>query len=409
MPTFNYTAKEGPQKQVQGVIEAQNLDQAIQKIVSLGLTPVEVDLPQETNSSVGKIPVKASFSFFKKIRPKDIMAFTRQMCDLVEASVPILRALKVVADQTENQIFREIVVEMHKTVSDGGSLSDALAQKKDLFSDLYISMVKTGEVSGQLEKVLLRLASYLEKEQETKAKVQSSLAYPTLIMVVGILTVFVLLTFVIPRLSVMFDDLDQSLPLPTIILTSVSNIFAQYWWLMVAVIGMIGVYFNRWRATDIGGYRFDMFLLELPLVGDFIKKNEVGRFARTLATLVESGISITVALEAVWETVENRVLRLQLKRVAEDVSNGVGLGKAMETSSFFPHMAINMISVAEETGRLEKGLYKIADTYERQTDESVKTLISLLGPLVLVAIVTVVGFVVIAMLLPIFQMNTLIQ
>ena len=413
MPTFFYTAKKGPSEVVNGVIEADDTNAAVSKVMQLGLTPLDVIIGEESTSVSSTTSAqhisKSVFSFFKRVRLSDIVMFTRQMSDMTEAAVPLLRSLQIAASQTKHPKLKIIIQRMYERVRDGGSFSSALAMHEELFSQLYVNMVKTGEVSGQLEHVLNRLADYLEKEQETQSKIRSSLAYPFLILVVGVLTVFVLLSFVIPRLSVMFEDLGQTLPLPTIILMSVSGFFAQFWWLILAACAVGGVYVRQWISTERGRIKFDTFKLKLPVFGEFLKVAEVGRFARTLGTLVESGVTITTALNSVWPTIENSVLREEIKNVAYEVANGSSLKASLQQCSFFPEVAVNMISVGEETGRLDRGLHKIADSFERQADQSVKTFISLLGPIVLVVIVAIVGFVVIAMLLPIFQMNLIIE
>ena len=408
---FSYKAKQGPSKIIDGIVDADNPDSAIKKIIEQGFTPIDVSEYRHNTKTTAKKSKTSSplFSFKQRIKSDDLVGFTRQINDLVDASVPMLRSLQIVLNQTTNTVLREIVENLYKIVQDGGAFSDALAQYPRVFSPLYISMVRTGEVGGNLEKVLNRLADHLEKEQETKSKIQASLAYPAFILVVGILSIFVMLTFVIPQLTVMFEDLDQALPWPTIFLINVSAIFSRFWWAMIAVVVAVVFYLKRWLATDQGRRKMDAFQLKMPLLGEFIQVVEVGGFARTLGTLIESGVNITVALKAVCTTINNSVLKDELEVVSDEVTNGSSLKNALKKSSFFPEMTINMIAVGEETGRLDKGLFKISDTFERRSDQTVKTIISLLGPIVLVFIVTLVGFVVVAMMLPIFQMNLLIQ
>ena len=408
MPKFDYKAKEGPTKIVGGVIEADTADNAVGKIIRLGLTPIEVHQAVQGESPVSKT-TKPLLRLFKRVSLADLVQMTRQMSDLIEAAVPVLRSLQIVLNQTPNPNLKDIVNQMYNYVKDGGSFSDALAQYPDVFPSLYVNMVKTGEISGQLEVVLNRLAAYLEKEQETRGKVVSSLAYPALILIVGILTMFVLLTFVIPRLSVMFDDLGQELPFITVVLMNVSGFFASYWWLILAVIAVAGLYFKNFLNTSNGRRWFDQVKLKIPLLGQFLKIVEIGRFARTLGALLASGVTITTALKSVAETIQNTVLREEVRKISEEVNSGASLRKALKQCSFFPEVAVNMISVGEEIGHLEQGLLKVAETYERQSEQTVKTIVSLLGPLVLVFIVGIVGFVVIAMLLPIFKMNLIIK
>jgi len=411
MPEFQYKAKDGPQKLVDGVIEARNHDQAISKILELGLAPIDVNQKSgdDSGSQTKKEGRSSKVRFSKKIKRNDIVLFTQQMGDLLEASVPLLRSLQIVSRQTQNSQLKEVIEKMIVSVRDGGSFSDGLAQYPKIFSSLYCHMAKTGELGGNLDRVLLRLGDYLEKENETIGKIRSSLAYPALIVVVGILTIFVLLTFVIPRVSVMFDDLDQALPLPTIILMGVSGFFARYWWLFLVFITGASFGFRRWLSTGTGRKKFDRWKLKMPILGRYVETVEIGRLTRTLATLLEGGITITMALNSVWATINNVILRDEIKQIAQKVSNGSSLRAALGQSLYFPELAVNMIAMGEETGQLDKGLYKVADTFEKQADQLSKTMVSLLGPCVLIIIVTIVGFVVISMLLPIFQMNLIIQ
>ncbi|OGX55913.1 MAG: hypothetical protein A2306_09060 [Omnitrophica WOR_2 bacterium RIFOXYB2_FULL_38_16] len=412
MQRFEYRAKEGPTKIKEGIIESQSIDTAIQKIMRLGIVPLDVSPVTIDPVKAGKSKQRASlsgFSFRKKVRLNEVVVFTRQISDLVDASISLLRSLKIVSEQTKNLEFKDVILTMHSIVKDGGSFSEALAQNKGIFSSLYVSMVRTGEGSGKLSVALQRLAVYLEKEQENRGKIKASLAYPSLIIIVGLITIFVLLSFVIPRLSIMFDDLNQALPLPTLLLVNISNVFGKIWWLMLGMLGLVIVLFKKWITSDPGRLCFDSFILRTPFLSGFIITVEVERFARTLATQVETGVPITVAIDSVVTVVSNLHLRNILKSVSAEVANGDSLVAALSRTEYFPDMAVNIISVGEETGRIEKGLYKVADTCSMQVDQITKTLISMLGPLVLIFIVTLVGFVVIAMLLPIFQMNLLIE
>ena len=431
MTKFFYKAKNGPTQIVDGFIEAQTKSGAIREIVAMGLTPLDVVLApskaelytEQAALSAKPAPARAqgkpayaalkNFRSFlpasRSVSPQDIVFFTRQLCDLVEASVPLLRVLQIVAHQTHQPYFKNVVEQMYLFVQNGGSLSGALAQYPAVFPAYYVNMVKVGEVGGQLDKVLQRLTDHLEKEYETRGKIRSSLAYPAFVLGVGVLTVFVLLTFIIPRLSVMFEDLDQALPLPTLILMHLSGFFARYWWLLIGIFVIIKVYWDQWTRSLQGRFWLDGFLLKIPLLGEFVKTAEIGRFTRTLGTLLESGVPLTTALNAIHPTIDNLIMREEIKKVSRAVTEGQALKSALGQCRFFPEMMIDMVGVGEESGRLEKGLYKIAETLERQTDQTVKIMMSLLGPIVLVVIVSLVGFAVIAMLLPIFRMNLLIQ
>ena len=426
MPPFIYKAKSGPHKIVDGLIEAPTQSAAVRQVIAMGLTPLEVaQAPLKTESDTGQaaaqthrarpsvIPAVGKFRLplppARMVSGKEVVFFTRQMSDLIEAAVPILRSLQIVANQTRHPYFKNLIEQMYISVQNGGSLSAALGQYPSVFPDFYVNMVKTGEVGGHLEKVFKRLSDYLEKESETRGKINSSLAYPLFVLGVGVLTIFVLLTFVIPRLSVMFEDLDQALPLPTVILVNLSGFFARYWWLLLGVFVIIKIYGGQWLRSPQGRLWLDSFKLRIPFWGEFIKTVEIGRFARTLGTLLESGVPLTTALGTIYPTIDNVVMREEIQKVSKGVTDGLALKSALGQCVFFPEMAVSMVSIGEESGHLEKGLYKIAETLERQADETVKVMTSLLGPAVLVVIVSIVGFAVIAMLLPIFRMNLLIQ
>ncbi|MFH1360481.1 MAG: type II secretion system F family protein [Candidatus Omnitrophota bacterium] len=409
MPRFFYKAKKGPGETINGSLDAENLDGAISQIIRLGLAPLDVSThpPKE-----GRIPKKAKNPyplFYRRIKSTDRTMFTRQLFDLVEGGVPLLRALNVVVAQTLNPVFKGIIERIRSFVRDGGSLADALAQYPQVFSRLYVNMIHSGEISGNLDVVLGRLVEFADKDEETRAKVRSSLIYPALMLIVGTATIFVLLTFVIPRLTVMFDDLSQALPLPTIILITLSQFLERFWWLVLFVALLIAWYFRKLTQSAEGKLWLDQWKLKIPFLGKFIQDVEIGRFARTLGTLLQSGVTIVTALDAVWALLDNEVIRKEIRKVSEEVAGGASLSLALRKCPHFPDASRSVIAVGEESGHLEHALQKLADAYERQSDRSVKTVTSLLEPLLIVAIGAVVGFIVIAMLLPIFKMNLIIR
>jgi general secretion pathway protein F len=413
MPQFRYKAKQGPRQVINGVIEADNLDSAVALVIKLGYAPLDV-VPAAKEASPAASDRHRPAAVLprpggRRVGRNEVAGFTRQMSDLVEAAVPVLRSLQIIARQTASPRFKPVIEEMAGTVRDGGALSEAMEKYLRVFPPLYVNLVRTGEASGQLETVLARLADYLEKEQDNIGKIRNSLMYPLLVLGVGILTVFILLSFVVPRLSIIFEDLGQNLPWPTVALLSVSGVFARFWWLILTGGGILGYYGFRWLMTGPGRYFLDRQLLRLPVLGRFIRDVEVSRFSLTLATLVESGVVITGALNSVWLTVGNVVLREGLREASDSVANGMSVRQALEQSRFFPDMAVNMIAVGEETGKLDRSLYKIAETCGRQADEQMKGMLALLGPVALIFVVIFVGFIVMALLLPVFQMNLLAQ
>ncbi len=411
MPRFIYKAKKSPTETIDGEIEAETLDRAAEEVIKSGLIPIDVAAKR-----IEKIPAshdqeqKLAPAFFSiKVKLSDISFFTRQLCDLVDAGVPILRALQVTANQTKNPQLKEIIGEMGVFVQDGGTLSQAMAQYPNVFSQLYVNLVKSGEISGNLDIVLTRLAEFIDKDLEVRSKVKSSLVYPALILIVGFLTIFVLLTFVVPRLTVMFDDLTESLPLPTVILIAVSNFFAKFWWLIIGAGVLSAWYLQRFLQAPEGKLWFDRLKLKIPVVGNFIREAEIGRFARTLSTLLKSGVVIVSALESVWAVLDNEVLKEEVRAAAESVAGGDSLTIALQRSEYFLADALNMIAIGEESGRLEQALSKLADSYERQCDRSIKIVTSLLEPVMIVVIGGVVFFIVMAVILPILKMNQVVR
>lgn len=410
MPKFIYKAKRGPGELIQGTIDADNLDNAIDKVMRLGLSPLDVssDTPS-SQQPASREEKKFALSFSNRITFNQLGNFTRQLGDLIDAGIPMLRALRITEQQTGNPNLKQIIEQIYGFVQDGGTLSEALAQHPKVFSRFYINMVKTGEMAGNLDKILNRLSEFIDKDLETRSKVQSSMAYPVFMLLVGIGTIFVILTFVIPRLTLIFEDLTESLPLPTIVLMAVSHFFAKFWWLILAVAGLGLGYLRNYVSSPVGKEKLDAFKLKLPLLGHFIKDVEIGRFARTLATLLDSGVVIVSALESVWAVLDNEVLKKEIKQAAGEVASGSSLSLALRQCPHFPEIAVNMIAVGEESGHLETSLYKLAGAYERQSDRTVKTMTSLLEPMLILGIGLIVGFMFVAILLPIFRINLLIK
>jgi general secretion pathway protein F len=417
MPTFIYKAKQGPQTLIDGSLEASNRDHAVSKILQMGLTPLDVNQSDAKTFSTGEKPLpKEQFlqenflsSLKTRVSKRDIVWFTRQMSDMTGASVPLLRSLEIIQRQTIPPQFKKILEGVHAAVRDGGSFSDGLAKYPQAFARFYTSMVRTGEVSGELDQVLSRLADHLEKEQEMYSRIQASLAYPVFILGVGALTVFVLMTFVIPRLLVIYEDMDQVLPFSTQILIATSAVFVKFWWLMI-IVAVLGFWQGgRWFKTAQGRLWKDTLFLRIPFLKDFIRNIEVGRFSRSLATLLATGVPIYMGLKTVEATIGNVILRQEISELGTRISDGSSLRIALKNTQFFPEAAVSMISVGEETGRLDQSLFKVADIFERQADQASRMMISVLGPLMLVFIVMVVGFVVVALMLPILQMNLIVE
>ncbi|MBL7156755.1 MAG: type II secretion system F family protein [Candidatus Omnitrophica bacterium] len=404
MPKFIYKAKKSPSDVVEGTIVADNKGSAIQKISNMGYYLLSIDEYIKSRKALEK---KSGF-FRERASLKDITNFTRQLSDLLEGGLTIVKALDILHDQTENRRLKDVVADVRDFCIDGNSLSTALARHPKIFSNLFVSMVRSGETGGALENILKRLSDFNEKQLEIQTKIRSALAYPILMSAVGGITIVVLLTFVIPKMITMFGDLGQNLPIPTLVLIGISNTIKRYWWLILFFIILASFIFMRLYKTRDGRLAIDNFKMNMPLFGNLIKKVEIARFTRTLATLLNNGVPILQSLDVVLDTVNNAVVKKEVNKVSTHVRGGANLAFGFSKSSIIPPFVVNMIAVGEESGRVEKSLFKIAESYERETDAAVKVMMSLLEPVLILVLGLVVGFIVISMLLPIFEINFLV-
>ncbi|MBL7068658.1 MAG: type II secretion system F family protein [Candidatus Omnitrophica bacterium] len=399
MPLYEYKAKKSPTEIVEGTIEANSETSALAKLSRLGYYPISI-----AKEGVGG-KRSSSLYLFKRVRLHDLSVFTRQLSDLLDSGLTLLNALNIIYQQTENKTFQSIIGDIRDQVRDGRPFSEALKRYPDTFSSLFISMARSGETGGMLESILERLANFSEAEERVKTKIKSALAYPAVMASVGLITIIVLITFVIPKIVGMFEDLGQTLPLPTAVLVNISGLFIGYWYIILGFVALIVFILTRITKTEEGRVTIDRIKLGLPVTGNLIKKSEVASFSRTLGTLLENGVPILESLETVSNTMQNAVLKKEIVKAYQEVRDGKSLSKSLLTKRHFPIFATNMIAVGEEGGSLEKSLFKVADSYEREADNVIKIMTSLLEPLLILTMGLIVGFIVVSMLLPIFQIN----
>lgn len=403
MPKFAYKAKKGPAAIEEGTLVADNKTSAIQKLSNQGYYLLSIAETTQSESAPGER--KALFQ--KRIRLKDITNFTRQLSDLLESGLTIVKALDILHNQTESRRLKDIIHDVRDSCVDGQPLSNALARHPRVFPNLFVSMVRSGETSGALENILKRLAEFSDKQLDVQTKIRSALAYPVLMAIVGGITVVVLLTFVIPKMVGMFGDMGQNLPVPTLILIGISGAVKKYWWLAASALFVLYFFISRIYKTKEGRLSIDKFKLGMPLFGPLIKRIEIARFARTLATLLANGVPILESLYVVSSTVNNAVIKEEIRRAADYVRDGSNLAGAFSKSASIPPLVVNMIAVGEEGGKVERSLAKVAEGYDRESDAAIKVMMSLLEPALILALGVVVGFIVISMLLPIFEINFL--
>jgi len=407
MPQFAYKAKKDDGSVVTGTLQGESERSALDSLGRMGLFPIQIESREEDKATVRAAASPRQVA--RRVKAADIALFTRQLADLLRAGVPLNRALNTLATQTTNLTLAETVREIDKQVSSGATLSEALGRFPRIFSGLYTSMVRAGEAGGFLEDVLHRLALFIEKDQELRSRISSAMAYPILLIVIGTFAIAFLMVFFIPRFSEIFKKMGDGLPLPTQIVMGVSYFMRDYW--MFVFMGLVALLFGwtRLMAVAAGRRIFDRLKIRIPLFGDIVKKNAVSRFARTLGTLLKSGVAILGALEISKAAMANAVLMEDIDEASAGVKQGKGLAEILRQSRYFPAMVIDMIAVGEESGNLDEVLVNVADSYDVQVERAVRVFVALFEPALLLVMATLVGFIVIAMLLPVFTLSTMVK
>ncbi|HEU4829310.1 MAG TPA: type II secretion system F family protein, partial [Gemmatimonadales bacterium] len=399
MPMYEYTARNSSGQIQKGQLEAQSTDE-----VNAHLRKNRMMLV-----SVRQAPKAISFGGPGRIKTRDIVIFTRQFATMINAGLPLVQSLTILAQQTENKALKDVTKAVVYDVESGNTLADAFAKHPKAFTDLYVNMVAAGEAGGILDTILLRLATFLEKNDALVRKVKGAMVYPGVIMAVAGIAIAVLLVFVIPTFSEMFASAGMELPLPTRVVIALSDFLIGFWWAILAAIAVTVFAIRRYYATPAGRKQIDTMMLHAPVLGDLIRKSAVSRFTRTLGTLISSGVSILDGLEITAKTSGNRVVHDAVMESRQSIAGGETIAAPLERSKVFPPMVISMIAVGEQTGGLDEMLSKIADFYDEEVDVAVSALLSLMEPIMIVVLGVIVGGMVIAMYLPIFDMMNAVQ
>ncbi len=396
MPTFAYTARSLNGELKSATLEAPSRDDVVAQLRRQRLIVVKIDEEKKRKRH-------------GKVKTKDIVIFTRQFSTMINAGLPLVQALDILSKQSENPALQEITRQVVYDVESGNTVADALAKHPKAFTELYTNMVAAGEAGGILDTILMRLATFLEKNDALVGKVKSAMMYPMVITSVAAIAIMVLLIFVIPTFESMFASVNLALPMPTRVVIGMSNFLQGYWW-AVGVGGYASVFlFKRYRSTSGGKLNTDKLMLKLPVIGDVVRKSSVSRFTRTLGTLISSGVSILDGLEITAKTSGNRVIHDAIMDSRASIAGGDTISAPLAKSAVFPPMVISMIAVGEQTGGLDEMLSKIADFYDTEVDTAVSGLLSLMEPVMIVVLGVVVGGMVVAMYLPIFDMINAVQ
>ncbi|HYR23250.1 MAG TPA: type II secretion system F family protein [Chthoniobacterales bacterium] len=421
MPRFTYVALDSRGQESTGLVEAASTNEAIGQLRQAGFFPTNVYEEGKGAGRDGKAAKRAAKAarvtqprekrkgivLFqrKKVKPKILMIFTRQLATLIDSGLPLLRSLNVLAKQERDPVLKNTINKLADSVQGGSTFSEGLAQYPLIFNDLYVNMVKAGEVGGVLELVLTRLAEFQEKAAKIRNKVAAAMVYPLIVMTMAVTIMGFLLVFIVPKFEAIFHDMlgDRPLPVITTFVITVSRFVQGHWLVILALIFAAGAGYKFANRTPRGKSTIDGVKLRFPLFGDIIRKTAISRFARTLGTLVTSGVPILQALNITRETAGNMVIARAIGQVHESVKEGESIVQPLEASAAFPPMVVSMIDVGEETGQLPEMLLKIADVYDDEVDNSVAAMTAALEPIMIVFLALVVGTIVIALFLPLIS------
>ncbi len=408
MPVYEYTALNKAGKNVSGIIDADSAVAARQKLRGSGVFPVEVK--ETTDRPKDQVSGSATVStLLRRVTPGELSVLTRQLSTLLGAGITLVSSLEALISQLTNPLLKKIMAHVKESVNEGNSLAVSLSQHPKAFSQIYVNMVRAGEASGSLDLVLDRLAEYSEAQEALRGRFKAAMVYPIIMTCLGTAILLFLIIKVVPEITKMFTDMEQTLPLATIILIGLSDFLKRFWWLLFAGLAVVIILMNQFRKTSKGGYIWDEIKIRVPVIGGINHKMALARFARTLGSLLDSGVPLLTALQIVRNIIDNRLIADVIDKAVEEIQAGKSLSAPLSQSVWFPSIAMQMISVGEQSGELEKMLHKIADIYERETESRIMAMTSMLQPAMIVAMAVVVLFIALAILLPIFEMNQMVR
>jgi general secretion pathway protein F len=407
MAVYAYKGVDARGKSVKGIRDADNAKALRNVLRRDGILATEIlEQSEAARQAARDIDFKR---FFQRVSQLDVAVATRQLAVLLRSGVPLVEALSALIEQLENPELKGAFTDTRNQVNEGSTLADAMKAHPKLFPSLYTNMVAAGEASGTLEEVLGRLAEFLDDQAQLQSKVKGALAYPVVMAIVVILILFLMMSVVVPKVTSIFENFNQTLPWYTRLLIVTSDIFSNYWWLIGALLAAGIYWFRRWKATDEGRKKWDLFILEVPLFGPLLVMVAVSRFARTLATLLASGVPVLTAMEITKNVLGNTELMRVVEDAAASVREGEGIAKPLKQAGRFPPIVTHMIAVGERSGQLEEMLIHVAEAYDQQVEVRVNAMTSILEPLLIVVMGGVVGGIAFAILMPLLQLNEMIQ
>ncbi|HUK55954.1 MAG TPA: type II secretion system F family protein [Nitrospiria bacterium] len=394
MPVFQYRARDKYGSLSTGTIETSSRDAVATQLDHLGYHPVSIEEMRK------KLGVADVLDRFTRVSPEALIIFSRQLATLISAGLPFMSSFDALIEQTENKRLKDVIVQVRKDVEGGSSFSDALAKHPSVFSNLYVSMIRAGETGGVLDEILQRLATLAEHEATTRARIKAATRYPKIVIGALVIAFIILLQFVIPRFAALYASFKAQLPLPTRILIGINNGFQSYWWLILAVIVSVTFSTRTYVRTEAGRLWWDGVKIKLPVFGTIFLKTALSRFARVFGTLTRSGLSILQTLEIVSQTVGNTVISRVVDNIRDSARQGRGIVQPMQVSRIFPPVVIQMVSIGEQTGKMEEMLMKVSEYYDQEVEYSIRNLSTSLEPLLLAVIGGVVLFLALAIFMP---------
>ncbi len=410
MATYFYQATDTAGEIIEGDIEASDYRVAVQKVRSLNYFPIKVTQEKLDTSFLKKWNVPSSLAFsFSKISSYELMNFTRQLATLVSAKLTLDKSLTITTRLTEKEKTRETFQDIQKRVHAGSSFADALAAYPDVFSKMYVNIVRAGELGGVLDIVLTRLADFLESTEEIKNKILSASIYPAILIVAGVGAIVFLMTFVVPKLAGVFEGSGKAIPFITRVLLNTSIIMSQYWWSLGMGLILAVLAFWLFLKSDFGRNLWDRLVLKIPVFGDLVRKIEMSRFSRTMATLLNSGVPVLQALNIVQSVINNRIIASAMGPLQEGLKSGQGISQPLQKENIFPPLAVHMIVVGEETGELESMLVKVADIYDKEVDNAIQRMLKIFEPVLVLSIGGSIIFIVASILMGMMEVTNIIM
>jgi type IV pilus assembly protein PilC len=396
MATYKYTAIiDGKTKR--GTIEANSEDRAMDKLKGEGYMVTKL-------AEAGAMDKDINISIGGKVKAKDLTMFCKQFSSILNAGVTIIMALDMLAEQGDNKTLKDAIKAMQVSVEKGNNLADSMRMHPKVFPEILVNMVEAGEASGSLEIALVRMADHFEKDNRMQAQIKSAMTYPVIVMIVAVAVVIVCMVFVIPNFTSMFADMDMDLPVATKIMIAASDFIKTKWYVLIAVVVAIVVVINLFKKTSTGQYFFAKLAMKVPLIGNLTIKSSAARFARTLSTLMASGIQLIDAVESVAKVMTNRIIKENLMNARDQVAKGVPLSKPIKDMGIFPPLLTQMVHIGEETGNLEDMMFRVADFFDEEVDEATKALTAAMEPLIMVFLAGIVGMIVAAVYGPMLSM-----